>query len=229
MRPASPRVRTPRSRRAGTTSLVAGVGALALLLAGCGGGGDADADRTPAPTVATPSVPVPSGVDLTEPGTKLDFGEAATVPYVPNESRRSVLELTVVSVTKARLADFAGYVLDARTRASTPYYVRVKVTNLGSGDVGGTDVPVWAVDQDNTLVHSSTFTNTFKRCPSSTLPASFPPRASTTACLVYLLPDHGTMTAASFRPLQAFAPIEWTGTVGTEPAKSRKNPKKRAQ
>jgi hypothetical protein len=200
-----------------------------MVLTACGGGGDPKADRTPSPTAPTPSVQVPTGVELTDPGAKLAFGEKATVPYQPNERRGSVLELTVLGVTQARLADFAGYVLDERTRASTPYFVRVKVTNVGTGDVGGTDVPLWAVDQDNTLVHSSTFTNAFHRCPSTALPTSFAPHATVDTCLVYLLPDHGTLTATSFRPLQAFAPIVWTGTVQTEPAPAKKPAKKRSK
>jgi hypothetical protein len=221
MRPAFPRART--------ASVGVGVAVLALVLTACGGEGDSEADKSPGPTVPTPSVAVPSGVALTDPGTRLTFGEKATVPYQPNERRGSVLELTVLGVTKARLADFGSYVLDDRTRASTPYYLQVKVTNVGTGDVGGTDVPLWAVDQDDTLIHSSTFTNAFKRCPSTALPASFAPHATTTTCLVYLLPDHGTMTSASFRPLQSFAPIVWTGTVKTEPAPVKKPVKKPAQ
>jgi hypothetical protein len=226
MCPAPLPARRPASRRARTTSLAVGFAALALLLAGCGSGGDSKADPTPSPTAPTPSVEVPSGVELTDAGTKLTFGQKATVPYRANERRGSVLELTVLGVTRARLADFAGYALDDRTRASTPYYVQVKVTNVGTGDVGGTDVPLWAVDQRDTLVHASTFTNSFRRCPSTALPASFGPHTSTTTCLVYLLPDHGTMTATSFRPLQAFDPILWTGTVKTEPAPAPKKPKK---
>src|SRR5690606_26217151 len=126
------------------------------------------------------------------------------------------------SVTRARMADFAGYVLDDRTKASTPYYVRVKVTNVGTGNVGGTDIPLWAVDRNNTLIHSSSFTNTYRRCPSAALPAQFAPRATASTCLVYLVPDHGQLTAVSFRPEQAFAPIVWTGTIATEKAKPAK-------
>jgi hypothetical protein len=209
--------------------------ALVVALSGCGATGSDKKDSsatTPSPSVPTPSVDVPTGVSLTEPGTRLDFGGKATVPYQPNARRGSVLELTVVGVTRASMKDFAGYVLDDRTRASTPYYVRVRVANVGSGDVGGTDVPLWAVDRSNTLIHSSSFTNSYRRCPSAALPASFAPGATAATCLVYLVPDHGTLTAVSFRPEQAFAPIEWTGTIAVEkaapshPKKSTKSKKK---
>lgn len=212
-------------RRSGAVIGLLFLGA-ALALSGCGAKSASTAGSSPSATEPTPSVDVPTGVTLTKAGTNLTFGDAATVPYRPNDKRGSVLELKVKKVVKASVKDFSSYVLDARTMASTPYYVTVRVANVGAGDVGGTDVPLWAVDSNDTLVHSSTFTNTYKRCPSGALPASFAPTARTTTCLVFLLPDHGTLTGVSFRPLQSFAPIEWTGTI-TEatPAKSAKHTK----
>jgi hypothetical protein len=204
--------------------------AATLALSGCGKSGTEKVAPTPTASAPTPSVQVPSGVTLTAPGTDLKFGDSATVPYRPNDKRGSVLELKVKKVIRANISDFSSYVLNAHTLTSTPYYVRVKVRNVGAGDVGGTDVPVWAVDGNNTLVHSSSFTNTFKRCPSTALPANFAPSAATTACLVFLLPDHGTLAGVSFRPLQSFAPIEWTGTIthpAKKPAKQTKHTKKK--
>lgn len=194
--------------------------AAAVTLSACGGSGSAEASgsASASPSVSaspTPSVAVPQGVTLTAAGTKLSFGQTATVAYQPNDKRSTVLALTVKSVKRAKLKDFSAYVLDDRTKASTPYYVKVKVQNVGTGDVGGTDIPLWAVDQKNLLIHSSGFTNSFTKCPSPNLPKGFGPSSTLTTCLVYLVPDHGTLTAISFRPLQAFDPITWTGPVTT--------------
>jgi len=200
----------------------------ALALAGCGG-----AEKpTTKPTVTTPTadVNVPAGVDLTKAGTQLKFGEKATVAYEPNSQRNTVLELTVNSATEGTIADLGTYVLDDRTKASTPYYVDVTVTNVGDGDVGQTPIPLWAVDDANTLIQASSFTNAFTRCPSTPLPTTFAPNATVTTCLVYLVPDHGKLTGVSFRPLQAVAPIVWKGdiappasaTPATKPHKKKK-------
>ncbi len=190
--------------------------AAALVLSGCGASHKA-ATKAPATDLPTGNVMVPAGVTLTKAGATLKFGESAQVAYEPNPQRSTVLQLTVVGVAKGSITDFTGYVLDDRTKASTPYYVRVAVKNVGDGDVGQTPIPLWAVDTTNTLIQASSFTNSFAKCPSLPLPTTFAPNATLSTCLVYLVPSGGSLTAVSYRPLQAFAPIVWTGTV-TPPA-----------
>jgi hypothetical protein len=196
------------------TALVASAG---LILSGCGGSATPKAKPTKTPVNTATQVPVPSGVTLTKYGTELEFGDSATVAYAPNEKRKSVLELTVLSAAKGTISDLSNYSLEDRTRASTPYYVRVSVKNVGTGDVGRTPIPLFMVDNRNTLVSASSFTNTFKKCPSVPLPKTFGPQATISTCLVYLAPDHGTMTGVSFRAVQENAPILWKGVV-TVPA-----------
>lgn len=204
--------------------------AASVVLTGCGG-----AEKpTTKPTVSLPTgnVNVPSGVQLTDAGTDLKFGEKATVAYEPNSQRSTVLEMTVASAVQGTIADLGSYVLDDRTKASMPYYVTVTVTNVGDGDVGQTPIPLWAVDDSDTLIQASSFTNAFTRCPSTPLPTTFAPNATVTACLVYLVPDHGKLTGLSFRPLQAIAPIVWTGAVSPPatptPTKKAKTKKKKS-
>lgn len=200
----------PSHRLVVRASVLALAGALAL--SGCGSD-KKEPKAEPSATQSTSSVNVPSGVTLTEAGTDLKFGQTATVAYEPNPERNSVLELTVKSAQQGNIADLGSYVLDDRTKASTPYYVKVGVKNVGDGDVGQTPIPLWAVDKNNTLIQASSFTNAFTKCPSTPLPTTFAPNAVAETCLVYLVPDHGTLTGVSFRPLQAVAPIVWTGPV----------------
>jgi hypothetical protein len=195
-----------------------------LLLSGCGG--EEKPTTKPSVTIPTADVNVPAGVELTTAGTELKFGEKATIAYEPNSERSTVLEMSVNSAAEGAIADLGSYVLDARTQQSTPYYVDVTVTNVGDGDVGQTPIPLWAVDDSNTLIQASSFlTNPFARCPSTPLPTTFAPHASVTSCLVFLVPDHGKLTGVSFRPLQAVAPIIWKGDV-TAPATAKPKKKK---
>jgi hypothetical protein len=199
--------------RALVRAAVASLG-LSLALAACGGTDTPKAAETPSPAAAQQTdVPVPPGVKLTEYGTNLQFGQPATVAYAPNAQRSTILKMTVLSAAQGTVADLNGYTLDDTTRTSTPYYVRVSVENVGEGDVGQTLIPLFLVDNRNTLISASSFTNSFAKCPSMPLPTTFAPHATQTACLVYLAPDRGTMTGVSFRAVQEYAPIVWKGTV----------------
>ena len=216
-------VRVPQLTRA-RSALIASLLTPALLLSGCG------ADDDPKPKAEPSSQPkatvdVPDGVELTDAGATLDFREEAIVAYEPNPERGSVLSLVVDSVQAARIKDFAAYDLKDDTKKARPYYVKVRVKNLGPGDLSRMPVPLYAVDQTDTLVQQSTFNNTFAKCPSLPMPAGFGTGKTLTGCLVYFLPNAGTLTKMSYRPLQAFEPITWEGTI-TPAATTKKDTKK---
>jgi len=209
---------------------------LAVLVGGLAAGGcsvqkkndDAPTPKAvPSPTLPTGSVAVPSGVSLTPAGETLKFGEAATVAYQPNPQRSSVLEMKVKSVQKGLISDFAGYQLNAQTKQSTPYYVNVDVKNVGTGDLSHTGIPLYAVDSSNSLNQQTSFNNTFSKCPSQPLPAGFTAGKSESTCLVYVLRPGQSLTKVSYRPLQAFPPISWEGTITPPPAKKAPPHKKK--
>lgn len=205
-------------------------GALALVSCGGDDGDPAATTVTPPPSVSpSPSstVNVPPGVELTEVGADLAFGDTATVLFEPDQQSGTALELTVEKAVRGNLKDFSGYILDDYTKAAAPYYVDVTVTNVGDGQVGGAGVPLWGVDGENTLLPAAAFTTPFGACPSEPLPKRFGPGKSFQTCLVFLAPDKGTLEAVSFRPNQEFDPIRWTGEVTTpEPKPAKKGKKK---
>jgi hypothetical protein len=221
-------VNRSRNRQRRVAALAVG-GSLAL--AACGGADDRTAPSpTPSPSVsASPSsaVDVPPGVELTEVGADLSFGDTATVIFEPNQNRGTVLELTVEKAVRGNLKDFSGFILDDYTKTAAPFYVDVSVANVGEGDVGGAGIPVWGVDGENTLLPAASFTTTFRPCPSESLPKKFGPGSSFETCLVFLAPDKGTLEAVSFRPNQEFDPIEWTGEVTTPKPEPKKKSKRR--
>ncbi len=212
-----------RTRRA-RPALIAAVLASALLLSGCGGESKDDPKAEPSTDLPSGDVDVPDGVSLTKAGTELKFGDTATVAYEPNTQRSSVLEMSVNSVQQGRIADFAAYPMDAKTKRSRPYYVRFTVKNVGAGDLSRAAVPLFAVNESDALVQPSSFNNTFKKCPSRPLPAGFATGKSFKGCLAYLIPDGGTLTQMSFRPLQDFEPITWDGDIAPA-AKNNKDKK----
>lgn len=200
-------------------------GLVPLLALGACGGKEEPAAK-PKETIPTGNVSVPKGTDLTEPGKDLKFGQKAVVAYEPNDRRNTVLELTVTGARRASINDLSMYTLDAETKKATPYYVTVTVTNVGRGDVGRMGIPLLGIF-GNTLLQPSSFTNTFKPCPSSPLPESFAPADTTKACLVFLVPNGGELVGLSYRPKDTFDPIEWRGEITTPKPAPKPKPKKK--
>jgi hypothetical protein len=190
--------------------------ALLLALTACGGGDDPDGNGPddPSGTVeAEPYLPVPDGVELTAQDSELAVGDTATVAYELSQDKIGAIEITVTSLEKANFDLFVGWELTKEIRKTAPYFVRAKVTNVGDTDLGGSPVPLYAVDGENRLIESSLFTGTFKPCESASFPKKFKTGETLKACMVYLVPDQGELAAASFRPDQEFDPIVWTGDV----------------
>src|SRR6478735_2959737 len=192
--------------------------AAALVLGGCSDGGSGSdsspsaESSSPLPTPST-SVDVPSDTSITPPGTKLGFGEKATVAYEVKDEG-TVLDLTVNSAEQGELSDFAGFDLqDKYQRQASYYYVRVNVANAGKDTFGGVDVPLWGISGNNTLLPPVKFLSAFAPCPTEPLPKKFKPGDKFTTCLVFLSPNKGDLAGVSYRPSENYVPIEWHGKV----------------
>jgi hypothetical protein len=208
-----------------------------LALSACGGGGSssgpgagsAGTTSTSGQSGSSPTSSVSSvqGVALTAPGTELTLGQAATVSWQPNQKQVGVLKLAVTKLERVPISAFHDWRLDPATQKSTPYFVQTKVTNLGKSNLSRVPVPLYLLDQRNTLLQASTFRAQFPACPSTPLPAKFTHGKKTSVCLVYFAPDHGKLTAISFRPTQDYDAITWHGPL-TKPTKQHhKKPHKK--
>jgi hypothetical protein len=204
------------SRRLAGAPLALGL-ALSLALSACSGddgGSDGSSGGDASPAVEeTPYLDVPEGVELTAQGSELELGESATVAYEPRQNAVGALDITVTSTEKASFSMFEGWDIKKETRETSPYFVRARIENVGDTDLGGRPVPLYIVDGENRLIESSVFTGTFQPCEGSMFPKKFRNGDRVKACLVYLAPDKGELTAVSFRPDQEFDPITWTGEL----------------
>jgi len=181
-------------------------------------GSDTSAGSSPSDFVSDDEkygVDVPPGLMVTEPGSELAVGETATIAWEPRVGVVGALRITVTKLRQGTIKDFAGFSVDAPTKASTPYYVTATVANAGVTDLGGVEVPLYMVDANDTLYGQNHFGGEFKPCAARRLPKPFAATQETTVCLVYLAANHGTLSAVSFRPSQAFDPIIWTGPIIT--------------
>lgn len=219
-------------RNAPALATLAVLTALALVASGCSGGDKEPAASTSSssPTAAASNyLDVPEGVTLTAQGSTLSVGDRATVAYEPKQDTVGALEIRVTELQKASFDIFVGWELTKDIRTTTPYFVKATVTNVGDTDLGGRDVPLYIVDGDNKLIEPSVFTGSFKPCDGATFPDKFKTDDKLKACLVYLSPHHGDLTAVSFRPTQDFNPITWTGEVTKVPSPSKKSDKKNSK
>lgn len=203
----------------------------ALALSGCSGSDDSSPAAKPSSgsssSSAKPYLPVPDGVELTPPGSQLKVGETATVAYQVRQGQVGVLDLKVTRLERTTFKrSFKGWKLDPATLKTRPYFVHAHVKNRGTTNLTGRNVPLYIVDGHNTLIEASSFASTFKPCSPGQFPKKFTRGAEANVCLVYLSPDKGKLTAASFRPTQQFSPITWTGDLVTPKDATTKDKKK---
>jgi hypothetical protein len=218
----NPRSMTCHSPRAFRVAAV--LAASALALTACSGGNDeptATADTTSASATPSSTVEVPKGLEITEPGTQLAFGDSATVAY-EDQDQGTALQLRVDSAEQGSLEDFEGFDLDdPYKKRGNYYYVRVMVKNAGKDTIGGVPVPLWGISGDNTLLRAVEFKSSFAKCPTEPLPAKFAPKDTFKTCLVFLSPDKGKLVGVSYRPTEQFLPIEWRGPVKMLPTEKK--------
>jgi hypothetical protein len=195
---------------AGPLSAGAGIALLALGLAACGGSGSAGttSSGTPGRTAASgaPGASGGSGASgkLTPPGTRLRLGQDATVGWVPPGSATGngphkglKLQVTVLSIVKGTIGDFKNVQLKPEEKASTPYYVKVRIKALGNTPPSGTnddpDVTLDAIDDRGQRQSSIIFMGTFSRCDDTSPPKPFANGKSYESCLTYLMPGGGAI------------------------------------
>jgi hypothetical protein len=214
--------------KSGRTTAALVISAIALpVLAACSGGsssGNAPAAGATGggkqPTATAPASSPPASQSaaasattgangLTPPGTHLGFGTAATVGWVPptldtgNGAHQGLkLKVTVESIQRGTIADFTNIDLNASEKKSTPYYVRVRLTALGSVAPPKDNDPALtftAIDDRGQEQDNITILGTFQRCDDPSTPTSFANGMSYRSCLTYLIPGGGSIKSVEWK------------------------------
>jgi hypothetical protein len=157
------------------------------------------------PAASSTGTPPPAAAagGLTPPGTHLALGQSATLGWVPAEidlkpgaHKGLMIQVTVKSIEKGTIADFANVQLDAAQKKDTPYYVKVHFTALGSVAPPSDSDPAITLDgiDDRGQTQSSLiFLGTFDRCDDASAPKPFTNGKSYDTCLTYLVPGGGSI------------------------------------
>ena len=172
----------------------------ALAAGGCGGSSSDTADAKPAATTtpAATATPDAGGTSLarTPTGTTLKIGAPAVVPYEdPGTKARSTVEITPVAIVEGAEMDFADVGLEEDQKTATPYYVRIRAKNVGSGNLSKTDPAGYlsGVDDRGQRQNSVIFLGRFAACDRGASPKSLKPGQSYETCQVYLIPRGGSL------------------------------------
>ena len=206
----------------GTTQLGAALIAAAAL-AGCGGGGDKSSSdtsaaattpaatettappttETTAPTTTTaPTETVATDTggsgNLTPIGSTLKMGQTATIAYKDSgkPGKKSTIEITPESIEQGSISeDFKNIDLDADQKTATPFYVKVKAKNVGTGNLDGTDPAGYldGLDDRGQEQGEVIFFGDFARCNDAGSQKKLGPGDSYETCLTYLIPKGGSL------------------------------------
>ncbi|MBM7519797.1 hypothetical protein [Nocardioides nitrophenolicus] len=190
-------------------------------LAGCGSDDPKDAKKARATASATTTapadyLPVPSDVTLTEPGTVLGLGQEGVVAFQRRQDEVGVLAVTVERIERTSFQEsFAGWNVDAATAARTPYFVRVKVTNVGDVDLGGLrlDNVLWADDGTNLEAPNYYQADQLPVCSGDPLPTPFAADATAELCQVYFIAPTHALERVTFSPYGGQDPVTWSGEL----------------
>jgi hypothetical protein len=220
-----------RSRFARTWMSTLIAGAALVLVAGCGSSSNSTssssstppsttastATTTPTETTSTSANEESSASGSTPPGKKLSLGETAKVLYEPPASTganapKFSLEVTVTAIEKGTLSDFNGIKLDSTEKASTPTYIKAKITNVGEGDADKEDNPavsVEGVDSSGENIQGVVFFGEFPRCEYKEPPKPFTKGKSYETCITILVP--GGVSKASYTGTEKYleTPVVW--------------------
>ncbi|GAA3537730.1 hypothetical protein [Nocardioides daeguensis] len=221
---------TIRSVAVPVAALVAAAG-----LAGCGsddpkGAKSAKPSATATSTAPASYLPVPDGVTLTAPGTQLGLGEEGVVAFERRQGEVGVLAVDVQRIERTSFQkSFAGWNVDAATAARTPYFVRVKVTNVGDVDLGGLrlDSVLWG--DDGTTLEAPNYykPRQLPVCSGEPLPTPFAADATAELCQVYFIAPSRSLENVSFPPFGGLDPVTWSGELSPvlKPGKKDKSAK----
>ena len=174
-----------------------------LAIAGCGG----DSEEEPTAAATTPEATATEaaaeeapaggggGDEVTPLGTTLKVGEPAVIDYTDASTNdKSIIRLTPEKIEQGSLDDFKNIELDEEQKKATPYYAEIAVENIGDGDLSGGDPATYinGVDDRGQDQNEIIFIGDFERCDHET-PKKLKPGDSYDACLVYLIPQGGSL------------------------------------
>lgn len=197
----------------GSRTLVLGTLGLALAssfaLSGCqdnsaSAGPSSSTKPSSAPSAPASSAPAAAptassgdGGQQTPPGTLLQIGRPATVPYTSG-STKGTLAITVTAIQMGAPSDLAPLKLGDKVKGMVPYYIRYSVKNAGTTDLSFTSAgEMKGLLTDGSEAQDVDIIGSFDKCPNNSAPSGFSNGGTYTTCRLSLAPSASVKVAGA--------------------------------
>lgn len=195
-----------------------------LGLTACGGSEEGSAAKnSPEASASAPSEPsseppateggddgaAPVEGDVTAPGTKFKVGERAVLPFEYSSSKKGTIAVTVTAIEKGTEADMAAF--GEKAKGMTPYFIKMKVENVGGTDLSYASVRLDGVLEDGSGTGVVLIGDIAGKCDKESAPKEFTTKGASFETCALSATKGAPVTAASFDEGDAYedSPVVW--------------------
>ncbi|MEU9202035.1 hypothetical protein [Streptomyces sp. NPDC048332] len=202
---------------------------LCLGLTACNDGEDSAAQESPSASAPAPSDPAsadpggespsadpgddaaPAGGDVAAPGTKLKVGDRAVVPFKYGTDKKGTIAVTVTAIEKGAEADMAPF--GAKAKGMTPYYIRMKVENVGGTDLSYSSLKLRGKLEGGGPTGVILIGDLPGKCDSETAPRDFTTKGASYETCSLSATKTDPIAVAAFEEGDAYSdsPVTWAG------------------
>ncbi|MEE4492270.1 hypothetical protein [Streptomyces sp. BE230] len=200
--------------------------ALGLGLTACNDGEDSSAAQespsASAPASSDPTTsespsadpsddaPAPAGGDVAAPGTELKIGDRAILPFKYGTEKKGTVAVTVTAIEKGAEADMAAF--GAKAKGMTPYYIRMKVENVGGTDLAYSSLRLRGKLEGGAPTGVILIGDLPGKCDNESAPREFTTKGASYETCSLSATKTDPIAAASFEEGDAYSdsPVIWT-------------------
>jgi hypothetical protein len=211
----------------GRIVFAAALATMGLAVSACTGDEGEPAAQDP-PAASTPAAPAPSSEsptadsgdagdagdapaegDVTAPGTELKVGDRAVVPFEYTSKKKGTIAITVTAIEKGAEADMAAF--GEKAKGMTPYFIRMKVENVGGTDLSYASLKLDGVLEGGAGTGVVLIGDIPGKCDRETAPTEFTTKGASYETCTLTASTGKPVTAAEFDEGDAYgdSPVVW--------------------
>ncbi|MFF0258181.1 hypothetical protein ACFYR2_05055 [Streptomyces microflavus] len=199
---------------------------MGLALSACDGGEEGqaaqDSPTASAPSTASSESPAaddnsaddggtPAEGDVAAPGTELKIGDRAVLPFEYTSDKKGTIAVTVTAIEKGAEADMAAF--GEKAKGMTPYFIRMKVENVGGTDLSYASLKLDGVLEGGAGTGVILMGDIPGKCDNETAPTEFKTKGASYETCALSATKGAPVTGAEFDEGDAYSdsPVVWAG------------------